>query len=85
MTGFTIIRDLGGGGVNIHCAMLSIKTLVKGPDVFTAGENLLLPPRVVRRSTTNGYRKDLMGDRTCCRVANGRMSVCRLFVNVIRW
>jgi imidazolonepropionase-like amidohydrolase len=61
MSGFTTVRDLGGGdGVNISLRNAINKGVVKGPRVFTAGKAIATTGG--HADPTNGYRADLMGD-----------------------
>jgi imidazolonepropionase-like amidohydrolase len=60
MTGFTTVRDLGGGGVNIALRNAINKGLIKGPRVYTAGKSIATTGG--HADPTNGYRKDLMGN-----------------------
>jgi imidazolonepropionase-like amidohydrolase len=60
MTGFTTVRDLGGGGVNISLRNAINKGLITGPRIFTAGKSIATTGG--HADPTNSYRKDLMGD-----------------------
>ncbi len=62
MAGFTTVRDLGGSGVNISLRNAINKGLIKGPRVYTAGKAIATTGG--HADPTNGYRADLMGDRT---------------------
>lgn len=60
MTGFTTVRDLGGGGVNISLRNAINRNLITGPRVFTAGKSIATTGG--HADPTNAYRKDLAGD-----------------------
>jgi imidazolonepropionase-like amidohydrolase len=61
MSGFTTVRDLGGGdGVNISLRNAINNGVVKGPRIFTAGKAIATTGG--HADPTNGYRADLMGD-----------------------
>jgi len=60
MAGFTIVRDLGGSGVNISLRNAINKGIIKGPRVFTAGKSIATTGG--HADPTNGYKKELMGD-----------------------
>lgn len=60
MSGFTTVRDLGGGGVNISLRNAINKGWITGPRIYTAGKSIATTGG--HADPTNGYRKDLMGD-----------------------
>ena len=60
MAGFTTVRDLGGGGVNIALRNAINKGLVEGPRIFTAGKALATTGG--HADPTNGVNKKLIGD-----------------------
>src|SRR5688500_9779457 len=60
MAGFTTVRDLGGGGVNIPLRNAINKGWITGPRIYTAGKSIATTGG--HADPTNGYRKDLMGD-----------------------
>jgi imidazolonepropionase-like amidohydrolase len=60
LSGFTTVRDLGGGGVNIALRNAINKGWVVGPRILTAGKSIATTGG--HADPTNGYRKDLMGD-----------------------
>ncbi len=60
MAGFTTVRDLGGGGVNVSLRNAINKGWVTGPRIYTAGKSIATTGG--HADPTNGYRKDLMGD-----------------------
>ena len=60
MAGFTTVRDLGGGGVNVSLRNAINKGWITGPRIYTAGKSIATTGG--HADPTNGYRKDLMGD-----------------------
>ena len=60
MAGFTMVRDLGGSGVNLSLRNSINKGIVVGPRIFSAGKSIATTGG--HADPTNGYRKDLMGD-----------------------
>ncbi len=60
MAGFTTVRDLGGGGVNIALRNAIAAGKTPGPRIFTAGK--ALGTTGGHADPTNGNRRDLMGD-----------------------
>ena len=62
MAGFTTVRDLGGGGVNISLRKAVEAGLVTGPRIVTVGKSIATTGG--HADPTNGRRKDLMGDPT---------------------
>lgn len=60
MAGFTMVRDLGGNGVNLSLRNSINKGIVVGPRIFSAGKSIATTGG--HADPTNGYRKDLMGD-----------------------
>ncbi|HKZ66721.1 MAG TPA: amidohydrolase family protein [Chitinophagaceae bacterium] len=60
IAGFTTVRDLGGGGVNVSLRNAINKGWITGPRIYTAGKSIATTGG--HADPTNGYRKDLMGD-----------------------
>ena len=60
IAGFTTVRDLGGGGVNVSLRNAINKGWIIGPRIYTAGKSIATTGG--HADPTNGYRKDLMGD-----------------------
>jgi len=60
MSGFTMVRDLGGSGVNIALRNAINAGKVVGPRIFTAGKSLATTGG--HADPTNGSSKNLMGD-----------------------
>lgn len=60
MAGFTTVRDLGGGGVNIALRNAINKGWVEGPRIFTAGK--AIGTTGGHADPTNGVNKKLIGD-----------------------
>lgn len=60
MAGFTMVRDLGGSGVNLSLRNSINRGIVVGPRIFSAGKSIATTGG--HADPTNGYRKDLMGD-----------------------
>ena len=60
MSGFTTIRDLGGGGVNISIRNAINSGSVVGPRIYTAGKSIATTGG--HADPTNSLRKDLMGN-----------------------
>ncbi len=60
MAGFTVVRDLGGSGINTSLRNAIDRGVVDGPRIFSAGK--AIGTTGGHADPTNGYRKDLMGD-----------------------
>jgi len=60
MAGFTLVRDLGGSGVNVSLRNAINKGYVKGPRIYTCEK--ALGTTGGHADPTNGVRRDLKGD-----------------------
>jgi imidazolonepropionase-like amidohydrolase len=60
MAGFTTVRDLGGTGVNTSIRNAINKGTTVGPRIYSAGKSIATTGG--HADTTNGWKKDLMGD-----------------------
>ncbi len=60
MAGFTIVRDLGGSGVNVSLRNAINQGFIKGPKIFTSEKSLATTGG--HADPTNGMRDELKGD-----------------------
>ncbi len=60
MAGFTVVRDLGGSGVNVSLQKAIARGFIRGPRIYTAEKAIATTGG--HADPTNGVRADLKGD-----------------------
>ncbi len=60
MAGFTVVRDLGGSGVNVSLQSAIDRGYISGPKIYTAEKAIATTGG--HADPTNGVRRELMGD-----------------------